>query len=129
MTKLVAILFSTLILFQSSNISSDDLSKLHVLLEHAKYHEATYGDSFIDFLAEHYDESKEQHDFDHEEHQNLPFKHHQQCTHISHDFTVTTSYFLVTNYPNFLEIPVNFFYQEPITSFEKRPVLQPPKYA
>ena len=62
MTKLVAILFSTLILFQSSNISFDDLSKLHNLLEHAKFHEATYGDSFIDFLVEHYDDSKGQHD-------------------------------------------------------------------
>ena len=75
MSKLAAILFSTLILVQSSNISFDDLSKLNVLLEHAEYHKATYGDSFIDFLAQHYDESVFENGFDHKEHKNLPFKH------------------------------------------------------
>jgi len=129
MTKLAAILFSTLILVQSSNISFDDLSKLNVLLEHAEYHKATYGDSFIDFLAQHYDESVFENGFDHKEHKNLPFKHHQDCTHISHDFTATHPFYLDKIQCGFIQIPLNFFYKEFSSLFEKRSVFQPPKLA
>ena len=129
MSKLVAVLFSTLILVQSSNISFEDFSKLNVLLEHAEYHKVTYGDSFMDFLTEHYGESVVQHGFDHKEHKNLPFKHHQDCTHISHDFTTTPQIYLDKNHHHFIQIPSNFFYKEFSSLFEKRSVFQPPKLA
>lgn len=56
MMKFFSIILSSLILVQSLNISLEDISKLNVLLEHAKYHQENYGDSFVEFLSEHYGE-------------------------------------------------------------------------
>lgn len=127
MSKLFAILFSTLILVQSSNISFEDFSKLNVLLEHANYHQETYGDSFFEFLAEHYGEDMIQHQNDHQEHEELPFKHQQDCTHVIFDFTANPLFDLDNNQQSFIQIPFNFFYKESSSLFEKPSVFQPPK--
>lgn len=127
MSKVFAILFSTLIFAQSSNISFEDFSKLNVLLEHAKFHQETYGDSFFEFLAEHYGESTIQHGNDHEEHEELPFKHQNDCTHIAYDFTVNQVFNFDSNKQNFIQFPFNFFYEESSSIFEKPSVFQPPK--
>ena len=129
MQKVFAITFSLLVLFQSANISSDDVSKISTLFEHAQYHQETYGDSFFEFLAEHYGEAIDIHENDHEEHDDLPFKHHHQtCAHSTIAFTFETLEFNF-NYQSFVEIPLNFFYKESISSFEKLSVFQPPKHA
>ena len=127
MSKVFAILFSSLILVQSLNISFEDFSKLNVLMAHAKFHQETYGDSFFEFLAEHYVDNTLQHENNHDEHENLPFKHHQDCTHIAYHFTAIPHFFLVNTQQNFTEIPVNFFYKESTSLFEKPSVFQPPK--
>ena len=129
MSKVFAILFSTLILVQSSNISFEDFSKLNVLLEHAKFHQESYGDSFFEFLTEHYGESTMQHEDDHEEHQELPFKHQHDCTHITFDFTANQLFKFENGQHNFRQIPFNFFYKESSSLFEKPSVFQPPKLA
>lgn len=129
MSKLFAILFSTLILIQSSNISFEDISKLDVLLEHANYHQETYGDSFFEFLAEHYGDDMFQHENDHQEHKELPFKHHHDCTHLTFDFTPNQRLNCNNNQNNFIQIPFNFFYKETFSLFEKPSVFQPPKLA
>jgi hypothetical protein len=129
MTKLFAILFSILILVQSSNIGFEDISKLNVLLEHAQYHQETYGDSFFEFLTEHYGEDMLQHQNDHEEHEELPFKHKQDCTHIVFDFTANAQFCLHNTNPILIRIPLNFFYKESSSLFEKPSVFQPPKLA
>lgn len=129
MTKLFAILFSILILVQSSNIGFEDISKLNVLLEHAQYHQETYGDSFFEFLTEHYGEDMLQHQNDHEEHEELPFKHKQDCTHIAFDFTANAQFCLHNTNPILIRIPLNFFYKESSSLFEKPSVFQPPKLA
>ena len=127
MQKLIAISFSFLILIQSINISFEDMSKINVLLEHAEFHQQTYGDSFFEFLAEHYGETKFAHGTNHEEHEDLPFKHHHQsCAHTSVAFTFETLSFNL-NYDTFIEIPINFFYKESISLFEKPSVFQPPQ--
>ncbi|OUR91583.1 hypothetical protein A9Q87_09755 [Flavobacteriales bacterium 34_180_T64] len=129
MSKIVAILFSSLILVQSLNISFEDVSKLSVLMEHAEYHEKAYGDTFLDFLGEHYGNSKFQHGSDHEEHQDLPFKHsHQTCVHANAAFTFQVVKFNL-EYTTFTEIPFNFFYKESTSLFEKPSVFQPPRLA
>ena len=127
MSKVFAILFSSLILVQSLNISFEDFSKLNVLLEHAKFHQETYGDSFFEFLAEHYGENTFQYVNEHQEHEELPFKHHQDCTHIVFDFTAISHFFIENTQQNLTEIPINFFYKESSSLFEKRSVFQPPK--
>ena len=129
MSNLFSLLFSALILVQSSNISFDDLSKLNILLEHAKYHQETYGDSFLDFLAEHYGEKTASHQNEHKEHEILPFKHYQDCNHISHDFTVSPHFYLDNCQQNIIQIAFNFFYEDSSSLFEKPSVFQPPKLA
>ncbi|WP_027127431.1 hypothetical protein [Gelidibacter mesophilus] len=129
MSKLVAIFYTVLILFQSLNISFEDASKFSALMDHASYHQETYGDSFFDFLSEHYGEASVQHESDHSEHENLPFKHeHQSCCHLNTSFTLHSIEFINSS-DAFIEIPLNFHYKESISLFEKPSVFQPPKSA
>ncbi|MBA6151653.1 hypothetical protein [Gelidibacter maritimus] len=129
MSKLVAIFYTVLILFQSLNISFEDVSKFSALMEHASYHQETYGDSFFDFLSEHYGEASVAHENEHSEHENLPFKHNDQnCCHINTSFTLQNTEF-IDSYEAFIEIPLNFHYKESFSLFEKPSVFQPPKFA
>ena len=97
--------------------------------KHADYHQATYGDSFFDFIEEHYGDASFQQENDHKEHKELPFKHsHQNCLDIHSIFTLNTTNFIV-EHPHFIEIPLNFFYKESNSFFEKYSVFQPPKLA
>lgn len=129
MQKLIAIVYSTLILFQSFNISFEDISKFDKLLQHAKYHQQTYGDSFFEFLSEHYGDEAVAHDNEHKEHQELPFKHnHQTCVHVNVAFTLQAFDFNLDYHP-FIEIPFNFHYKESTSLFEKPSVFQPPRLA
>lgn len=128
MHKLVAIVYSVLILTQSFNFSLEDLSKLNTLMAHAEFHQERYGDSFSDFISEHYGDAKFHHETEHEEHEDLPFKHQHCCTHIALSFTLPNVDFTL-DHPMFIEIPCNFFYKESISLFEKPSVFQPPKFA
>ena len=128
MTKIVSICCSILILCQSLNMSFEDVSKWNTLIQHASYHHKTYGDSFLDFLAEQYGQASSHHKSDHSEHQNLPFKNHQNCSHSQLSFTLQHLEFIPSN-PLFAEIPLNFHYSESSSLFEKLSVFQPPKLA
>ena len=129
MNKILALTYSFLILIQSFNINLDDISKINALIDHAQFHKEMYGDSFFDFLAEHYGEARDNHENDHKEHKDLPFKdNHHMCTHINLSFISPNISFKISN-EDFIEIPFNFFYKESFTSFEKPSVFQPPKHA
>ncbi|RBP34901.1 hypothetical protein DFR65_101801 [Oceanihabitans sediminis] len=129
MQNLFSISFSILILIQSINIGVEDISRINTLIEHAVYHQETYGDSFFEFLVEHYGDTDEAHDAKHEEHEDLPFKHHNKnCIHISTAFTFESIEYQFNHLP-FIEIPFNFFYKEGISSFEKPSIFQPPRFA
>lgn len=129
MSRLIAILYASLVLFQSLNISFEDVSKLSALMEHAAYHQEIYGDSFFDFLAEHYGDAAVNHESDHSEHDDLPFKHdHKTCCHVNISFTLQNFDF-VRSYTSFVEVPLNFFYKESVTSLVKPSVFQPPRFA
>lgn len=129
MNKILALTYSFLILIQSFNINLDDISKINALIDHAQFHKEMYGDSFFDFLAEHYGEARDNHENDHKEHKDLPFKdNHHMCTHINLSFISPNISFKINN-TEFIEIPFNFFYKESFTSFEKPSIFQPPKHA
>ncbi|MDX1773208.1 hypothetical protein [Oceanihabitans sediminis] len=129
MQNLFSISFSILILIQSINIGVEDVSRINTLIEHASYHQETYGDSFFEFLVEHYVDTDEIHDANHEEHEDLPFKqHNQNCIHTSTAFTFESIEYQF-NHLAFIEIPFNFFYKEGISSFEKPSIFQPPRFA
>lgn len=129
MTKLLALTYSFLILIQSFNINLENFSKFNALIDHAQFHKEMYGDSFFQFLAEHYGEVKHYHDSDNQDHENLPFKdNHHMCTHINLSFISPNISFKIGS-EEFIEIPFNFVYKESFTSFEKPSVFQPPKHA
>ena len=129
MSKILAITYSLLILLQSFNINLEDISKFSALLEHAEFHEEMYGDTFFEFLAEHYGDARDSHDNDHEEHEDLPFKDsHHMCTHINTSFIGLANNFEI-NYQEFIEIPFNFHYNETITDAVKTSIFQPPRAA
>ena len=128
MMKLIAILLSNLILLQSLNIGLETFSKINVLIEHAQFHQKTYGDSFIDFLTEHYgfdDGTIEKH----KEHGNLPFKN--DCANHNHlptVFTLNTQVFeLKETLP--IQVQQKYYYKESYSFIEKPSVFQPPKHA
>jgi len=129
MIKVFSILFSSLILLQSLNISFEDLSKLNVLLEHAKFHQEKYGDSFFEFLVEHYGDDEYHANNNHKEHEDLPFKQNSQTvTHLNIAFTLDNVAFVIKNQP-VLESSNIFFYRESHSVFEKYSIFQPPKLA
>jgi len=130
MSKLIVISYSFLILIQSFNINIEDISKFSALLEHAKYHQEMYGDNFFEFLSEHYGEQMDSHQSKHKEHEDLPFKdEHHILSHVNTSFTLFESIIFSLNSPSYIDVSVNFFYKEPISSFEKPSVFQPPKSA
>lgn len=129
MAKLFSILFSTLILLQSFNVNPEDFSKISVLMEHASFHQENYGDSFLDFISEHYGSANIEHGAEHEEHDELPFKHeHQTCHHSTTTFTLIGIDFEIKNQIH-VEASTNFFYKESHSFFEKPSVFQPPRYS
>lgn len=128
MYRIIAILLSNLILLQSLNIGLEDFSKIKVLIEHAQYHQEKYGDTFLEFLSEHYgdDENIEK---NHKEHQDLPFKlGSQTCNHLPEIFTLNTQLFKANN-TLVLEKEQNFYHKDLYSFFEKTSIFQPPKYA
>ena len=130
MSKIIVVIYSFLILFQSFNINLEDLSKFGALLEHAKYHKTAYGDSFLEFLSEHYGSDRTSHEEKHGEHHDLPFKdHHHLVCPINTHFILTPHLMYTVHHQEFIENATHFFYNEPFSSFEKPTFFQPPKIA
>ncbi|WP_397445167.1 hypothetical protein [Polaribacter sp. R77954] len=126
MAKLTSILLAHLILLQSLNVNLDSFSKLTVLLEHAKFHQEKYGDTFFEFLSEHYG-SNEFKATKHKEHKDLPFKQNaQNYNQLPTVFALNTSLFALK--PNIvIQIQQNYYYKESHSLFEKPSVFQPPQ--
>ena len=116
-----------MILFQSINLSVEDYTKLNTLISHAAFHNETYGDSFFEFLVEHYNDTLLHTQDEHKEHKELPFKkHHENCHQTTTIFTYRVLQFQFIN-NSFSDIPLNYFYKETSSYFEKVSVFQPPK--
>jgi hypothetical protein len=128
MLKTVALFLSSLILLQSLDIGLEDFSKINVLVEHAQFHQEKYGDSFVDFLTEHYGSNEHTSD-QHEEHKDLPFKQDSLThTHIPSVFTINLQTFELKKSMT-VQTQQNYFYTDSSSSFEKPSVFQPPKHA
>jgi PHP family Zn ribbon phosphoesterase len=110
------------------DIGLEDFSKINVLLKHAQFHQDTYGDSFVDFLNEHYGSNENQAP-NHKEHKDLPFKQDSIThNHLPSVFTLETQLFEV---PKSIAVQVseNYFYKESYSLFEKISIFQPPKFS
>lgn len=129
MIKIIAILLSNLVLLQSLHIDLKDINKVNVLLSHAQFHQEQYGDSFLDFLYEHYIDQEITKTQNHKEHQDLPFK--QGINHFNHLVSIleiNPTNFELKHSNHFFSKKI-FFYKESHTNFEKPSVFQPPKLA
>lgn len=127
MSRLLYFTMSILILMQSANVGLDELSKFDALVQHAQFHKEQYGDSFFEFLAEHYGSKTHKHQHDGQSHENLPFKHHDS-SHFHTFLAENLEFGFKSNPETYFHKPV-FFYKEPSSIFEKTPVFQPPKLA
>ena len=127
MSKFLSILLANLILLQSLNVNLESFSKLNVLFEHAQYHQEKYGDTFFEFLTEHYvnDDYKVT---KHKEHKDLPLKQDaQNLNQLPTDFTLNSLLFeLKQNIA--VQLQQNYFYKDSYSLFEKPSVFQPPKF-
>ena len=129
MMKFIAILLSNLILLQSLNIGMESFTKIKVLLEHVEYHQEQYGDTFFDFLVEHYGDNNDLVTItNHKEHKDLPFKKVSLTyNHLISDFNFNLIIFELKN-KVILNSKSNYYYQESYSHFEKSSVFQPPKH-
>lgn len=129
MSKIIVIFYSFLILIQSFNINIEDISKFNALFEHASYHQEMYGDNFLEFLSEHYGEQMASHQNKHKEHEDLPFKdNHHMFSHVNNIFTLFETVTFSICIKAAIEVPLNFFYKDSFSCFEKPSVFQPPKF-
>lgn len=129
MKTFMSILLTQFILLQAFHIGYEDVAKVETLLEHASYHQKQFGDSFIEFLIEHYSNENDSSIVVHKEHQNLPFK--KNLNHFGN------SPFLISYDIGCFELTITvtqakentFFYTEPVTELSYSKLLQPPKFA
>lgn len=129
MGKLFSLIFAQLILLQSFNISLDDYSRINVLMDHASFHQTNFGDSFFDFMVEHYWVDHLKNENEHNEHEDLPFKHeHQTCHHQPAVYASSIANFNLKMQMH-IEKSMNFVYKESYSLFVKSSVFQPPKQA
>lgn len=127
MMKIIAIFLSNLVLLQSLHVDVKDINKINILFEHAQFHQEKYGDSFFEFLYEHYIDQEISESQKHQEHENLPFKegaHH--FNHLDSVLELNLGLFGLV-LPNKIMSKTTFFYKESYTTFEKPSIFQPPK--
>jgi len=129
MKNFVSFLFVKLIHIKNFKIGFDDIAKLSKLIEHDSFQQEEYGDNFFEFLGEHYGEEFINHSTEHEEHENLPFKHDQQTCHQSPTIFMPQFIDIELKEYLFIDSGKTFFYKESFSLFEKPTVFQPPRLA
>jgi hypothetical protein len=132
MTKLIAILFSTLFFLQSANIHFGDVQKLGELFEHYNLHNERYEDNFTTFISKHYGDLKENHKEEHKEeeknHHHDPIQH--DCTAQVQIDIVILDFSITLKTIKFIESKeTNFYYQDKFSTFEKQKIFQPPQFS
>lgn len=125
MQKLLVIILSSTILFQSFSFEITDFSRMPTLLEHLISH-AESGDDFSDFITKHYGSEANTHKNEHKEHKELPFKHKHLESHFQHLYTIFSQDVVIS----FKEITFKenkFSYTEPFSISYVNNLLQPPQ--
>jgi len=124
---------SSLMLLQSSGIGVNDIIQVDYLIEHAQYHQQTYGDNLWVFISKHYGELKKDHlggaHKDGKGHNDLPFGHH--CC--NHGSVVA----LLMDFPGydldkkeiFNKASISVIYKEPFANLFVSRFFQPPRVA
>jgi len=125
MNKILVIILSFTILFQSFNLDFSDFGKIPTLVNHIVCHFET-GDSFGDFISMHYGSQFNMHKNEHNEHKELPFKH----KHIEAQFQYVSALFSNDIFTSFNELAFaenKFAYNEPTSNSFVNSFSQPPQ--
>jgi hypothetical protein len=128
--RFIAFILSFALLFQSFGLSTDLISKITEVVEHAKFHNAEYGDNLMVFISKHYGELMAEHDDEHHEdegqHEKLPFKQ-------TPNFICGISLAFLSHTTELPDPPVKesyihtFFYKSALTSSFTDRRLRPPR--
>lgn len=128
--KLASFFLALLLLFQGTYWNMDDISRMGVLIEHAKLHSDAYGDNFWVFLSKHYGELQKEHDSnDHtgqSQHEDLPFQSNS-CVLILANLTCLSANYTLTNTLANNTAPQNFHYQDNYASLDCFDIFEPPR--
>ena len=125
MTKISAIILSFTILFQSFSLEIEDFNKFPTLIDHISCHLKS-GDSLAEFIVMHYGSELNNHEKEHKEHKELPFKHQHLESHFQMALIVCVNNYSV----NFNEVKLetnNFNYKEPTTNLFINNFFEPPQ--
>jgi hypothetical protein len=132
MRTFFSIILSSVILLQSVNFKVDDILQLGEFIEHAKYHNEQYGDTFFEFVSKHYGELKAMHDKEHQEeredHEKLPFQQASQVT-TSTIFILHSSEIQLDSMEFLESRNSNFHYNSSESLLHSQKLLQPPRHS
>ena len=128
--NIISISLSFVVLIQSFGIGLPDMEQIDELIEHAQFHNETYGDNFLVFVSKHYGELKAEHNKQNQEekedHEQLPFQHHASFNSLT--ATVLFTHKIEFSFPDFSENKIHqFHYQEASSSMHLEGILQPPR--
>ena len=125
MTKIFAIILTFAILFQSFSLEIEDFNKFPTLIDHISCHLKS-GDSFADFITLHYGSDFNNHEQEHKEHKELPFKHQHADAHYHIVYIICNNNYAIKN-SAVIDISKNFTYNEPSTNLYVNNFFQPPQ--
>lgn len=132
MKKVVIILISLLVFFQSMGVNIADVYLLKDLLEHVQYHSEDIGDDFLMFFQKHYGDLKAEHHNNNKEeksqHEKLPFQQNK-CNHILTEIVVLDCGVLLEKPLFSYTANSHFYYQDLYSSRERDSIFQPPQIA
>ena len=128
--KVPSLILSLIILFQSLNFEITDINKVSNFINDINCH-IEEGESFAEFIADHYKNNSEPHEHNgnfhqHEDHGELPFKHQHVDSHIQLVFVFFPNDF-ETNFEEIIALKNNFDYREPSTDLFSDSPFQPPR--
>ncbi|HKJ06939.1 MAG TPA: hypothetical protein VJ970_05690 [Flavobacteriaceae bacterium] len=125
MQKFIAIILSTVVLFQSSQIKFDDVNNLPNLIEHLNCH-INHGHSLVEFMSLHYGTNSEKHTTNNE-HKNLPFKHKHNQAQFHIDYIIFKNVFLIPTQNKITTLNL-FNYKSIAKQLVIHNFFQPPKF-
>lgn len=125
MNRFLAIVLSASILIQSFSFDLGDLVKIPVLLDHISCH-FEQGENFSDFITQHYGSLTDEHNDNHKQHKDLPFKHQHLETHFQLVYFISLDNFDVELNETRIKNN-NFNYKEPSSELFSDIFFQPPK--
>ena len=121
---------SVFVLAQSLNIHLTDILGVRDLMEHIEFHQTTYGDSLLSFIAKHYGDKMLEHkgnDENDKEHHKLPFDHHRASVDQGHVFVFSPVF---VTFPESVAPVANkseYYYYNLYSFLENSDIFQPPR--